>query len=62
MGVQLGPAAFQSEETLVRTLGHESVHVQQYADCQVSSLTGPLEDAAYAAEEQFVANWRRNTQ
>ncbi|SDT66755.1 WXG100 family type VII secretion target [Actinoplanes derwentensis] len=27
-GVQLGPSAFLDEETLVRTLGHESVHVR----------------------------------
>lgn len=61
MGVQLGPAAFQDEETLVRTLGHESVHVEQYAAGRVSSMTGPLEDEAYAAEDGFVANWRRNS-
>lgn len=61
MGVQLGPAAFQDEETLVRTLGHESVHVQQYADGRVSSMTGPLEDEAYGAEDAFVDTWRRNT-
>ncbi|MEV0272792.1 hypothetical protein AB0H43_28770 [Hamadaea sp. NPDC050747] len=61
MGVQLGPAAFQDEETLVRTLGHESVHVKQYEDGRVSSMTGPLEDEAYAAEDAFVDTWRRNT-
>lgn len=61
MGVQLGPAAFQDEETLVRTLGHESVHVQQYADGRVSTMTGPLEDEAYAAEDAFVDTWRRNS-
>jgi hypothetical protein len=61
LGVQLGPAAFQDEETLVRTLGHESVHVKQYADGRVTTLTGPLEDEAYAAEDGFVETWRRNT-
>jgi hypothetical protein len=60
-GVQLGPAAFQDEETLVRTLGHESVHVRQYRDGRVSTITGPLEDEAYAAEDEFVENWRRNS-
>ena len=60
-GVQLGPSAFQDEETLVRTLGHESVHVRQYADGRVTTQTGPLEDEAYAAEDGFVARWRRNT-
>lgn len=57
-GVQLGPAAFQDEETLVRTLGHESVHVVQYQQGRVTSLAGPLEDEAYAAEDGFVATWR----
>jgi hypothetical protein len=61
LGIQLGPAAFQDEETLVRTLGHESVHVSQYAAGRVSTMTGPLEDEAYAAEDQFVENWRRNS-
>lgn len=60
MGVQLGPAAFQDEETLVRTLGHESVHVRQYAEGRVDSRSGPLEDEAYAAEEEFVSRWMRN--
>ncbi|MET0419444.1 MAG: hypothetical protein ABW022_25805 [Actinoplanes sp.] len=58
LGVQLGPAAFQDEETLVRTLGHESVHVRQYQDGRVTSSTGPLEDEAYAAEDGFVERWR----
>ncbi|MGY2063456.1 hypothetical protein ACW9HQ_51900, partial [Nocardia gipuzkoensis] len=62
LGVQLGPGAFQDPETLVRTLGHESVHVRQYLEGRVSSLNGPLEDEAYASEDEFVATWRRNTQ
>ncbi|GAA2709533.1 WXG100 family type VII secretion target [Micromonospora olivasterospora] len=60
LGVQLGPAAFQDEETLVRTLAHERVHVEQYRQGRVDSVTGPLEDEAYAAEEAFVDNWRRS--
>jgi hypothetical protein len=60
LGVQLGPAAFQDEETLVRTLGHESVHVRQHQEAQISTLTGPLEDEAYEAEDGFVAAWRSN--
>nr|WP_240942296.1 hypothetical protein [Planosporangium thailandense] len=60
-GIQLGPASFQDEETLVRTLGHESVHARQYADGRISTVTGPLEDEAYAAEDRFVENWRRNS-
>jgi hypothetical protein len=57
-GVQLGPAAFQDEETLVRTLGHESVHVRQHQEGRITTVTGPLEDEAYEAEEGFVAAWR----
>ena len=60
LGVQLGPAAFQDEETLVRTLGHESVHVRQHQEGRITSLTGPLEDEAYEAEDGFVATWRSN--
>jgi hypothetical protein len=60
LGVQLGPAAFQNEETLVRTLGHESVHVRQHQEGQISTMTGPLEDEAYEAEDGFVAAWRSN--
>jgi hypothetical protein len=41
LGVQLGPAAFQDEEILVRTLGHERIHVRQYRDGRVTSITGP---------------------
>lgn len=59
-GVQLGPAAFQDEETLVRTLGHESVHVVQYQQGKATTMTGPLEDEAYAAEDGFVDAWREN--
>lgn len=59
-GVQLGPAAFQDEETLIRTLGHESVHIHQHQDGRVTTVTGPLEDEAYAAEDGFVATWRGN--
>lgn len=58
LGVQLGPAAFQDEETLVRTLGHESVHVVQHQQGRITTMTGPLEDEAYAAEDGFVATWR----
>ena len=60
-GVQLGPAAFIDEETLVRTLGHESIHVEQYRQGRVTSDVGPLEEEAYAAEEAFVETWRRNS-
>ncbi|GAA1600432.1 hypothetical protein GCM10009764_25380 [Nocardia ninae] len=60
LGVQLGPASFQDAETLVRTLAHENVHVRQYAEGQINSMTRALEDEAYAAEDAFVDTWRRN--
>ncbi|MFC8527747.1 hypothetical protein [Nocardia sp. NPDC057227] len=60
-GVQLGPASFQDPETLVRTLAHENVHVRQYAEGKINSMTSGLEDEAYAAEDAFVETWRRNT-
>ncbi|WP_216912440.1 hypothetical protein [Nocardia noduli] len=60
-GVQLGPAAFQDPETLVRTLAHENVHVRQYAEGKINSVTRGLEEGAYAAEDAFVETWRRNT-
>ncbi|WP_245714188.1 WXG100-like domain-containing protein [Nocardia vaccinii] len=62
MGIQLGPAAFQDPETLVRTLAHEAVHVKQYQQGAISSATAASEAEAYAAEDAYVETWRRNTQ
>jgi hypothetical protein len=62
LGIQLGPAAFQDPETLVRTLAHEAVHVKQYQDGAISSATAASEEEAYAAEDKFVETWKRNTQ
>jgi hypothetical protein len=62
-GVQLGPAAFQDAETLVRTLGHESIHIDQHRQGRVNS-TGEvtrLEDEAYGAEDRFVEEWRSSS-
>lgn len=61
LGVQLGPAAFQDEETLVRTLAHERIHVEQYRQGRVDSNTGPLEDEAYQAEQRYVDTWRNQS-
>lgn len=60
MGIQLGPAAFQDEETLVRTLAHERIHVEQYRQGRVNTNTDPLENEAYEGEQEFVDNWRRS--
>ncbi|NUR51578.1 MAG: hypothetical protein HOV71_25920 [Hamadaea sp.] len=60
LGTQLGPAAFQDAETLVRALGHESVHGRQFREGRVTSQTQPLEDESYGAEDAFVETWRRN--
>ncbi|ROT32291.1 hypothetical protein [Micromonospora sp. HM5-17] len=59
LGIQLGPAAFVDAETLVRTLGHESIHVQQWRDNRVNSNVVALEEEAYAAEDGFVERWQR---
>lgn len=58
VGIQLGPAAFVDEETLVRTLAHERVHVTQYQQGRVDSDTERLEAEAYAAEDAYVRSWR----
>lgn len=58
LGIQLGPAAFVDEETLVRALAHERVHVTQYREGRVDTDTQRLEDEAYAAEDAVVERWR----
>jgi hypothetical protein len=62
LGVQLGPAAFQDAETLVRNLGHESIHVEQWLSGRHigSDSRAELEAEAYAAEQRFVDAWLRN--
>jgi len=64
LGVQLGPAAFQDAETLVRNLGHESIHVGQIQSGRSINTAdlGQLEAEAYGAEQRFVDAWRRNSQ
>lgn len=63
LGVQLGPAAFQDAETLVRNLGHESVHVGQIQSGRSidTANLADLEAEAYGAEQGFVDAWRRNS-
>ncbi|WP_019929064.1 DUF4157 domain-containing protein [Nocardia sp. BMG111209] len=57
--IALAPSAFADEETLMRNLVHERVHIDQYADGRVgSSVTRQLEDEAYTADEEF---WNRYT-
>jgi hypothetical protein len=62
-GVQLAPAAFQDAETLVRNLGHESVHVGQIQSGRTigTGNLAELEAEAYGAEQGFLDAWRRNT-
>jgi len=64
LGVQLAPAAFQDSETLVRNLGHESIHVGQIQSGRSINTAdlGQLEAEAYGAEQRFVDAWRRNSQ
>ncbi|HEX6684218.1 MAG TPA: pre-toxin TG domain-containing protein [Candidatus Limnocylindrales bacterium] len=63
LGVQLAPAAFQDAETLVRNLGHESIHVGQIQSGRTigTGNLGELEAEAYGAEQRFVDAWRRNS-
>lgn len=61
-GVQLGPAAFADEETLVRALGHEATHVEQLRNGRLDTdVREQWEQEAYAAEEQYVERWRLNS-
>ncbi|HET9732002.1 MAG TPA: fibronectin type III domain-containing protein [Acidimicrobiales bacterium] len=58
-GIQLGPASFSDEETLIRTLAHERTHIFQIGTFGSSSaLTDPFEQAAYGIEQSFVDYWR----
>jgi hypothetical protein len=58
-GIQLGPASFLDEETLVRTLAHERMHVYQIKTFgQDTSSRQDMEDAAYHIEKFFVDYWR----
>ncbi|QNG36332.1 hypothetical protein F1C76_06790 [Geodermatophilaceae bacterium NBWT11] len=50
--IVLAPAAFADRETLVRTLAHEDVHVDQFLDGRVvDSATGDLEAEARGVED-----------
>jgi hypothetical protein len=60
LGVQLGPASFHSEELLVRTLGHEAVHVRQYQEGRINSNTEPLEGEARGVEAWHLEIFERN--
>ena len=56
--IMLYPDAFESVESLVKTLGHERMHVMQYG--LYGNKSGPAwERAAYDSEEQF---WNYYTQ
>ncbi|WP_238845984.1 eCIS core domain-containing protein [Nocardia terpenica] len=56
--IALAPAAFVDEETLMRNLVHERVHIDQYRDGRVGSgMTQLLEDEAYKADERFWDNY-----
>ncbi len=57
--IALAPSAFVDEESLMRNLVHERVHVDQYL---AGRITGPdstdeMEDEAYAIDEQFWKNY-----
>ncbi|MFQ6331609.1 hypothetical protein ACLMAL_36565 (plasmid) [Nocardia sp. CWNU-33] len=55
--IALAPSAFADEQTLLRNLVHERVHIEQYQQGRVGTgVTSALEDEAYAADEAF---WQR---
>ena len=54
--ITLYPDAFGSEEDLVRTIGHERMHVMQtglYGPASSLEQEGAWERAAYGSEDQF---------
>jgi hypothetical protein len=54
--ITLYPDAFSSMEDLVRTIGHERMHVMQigvYGSASTLEQEGAWERAAYASEDQF---------
>ena len=56
------PNAFKDKETLVRTLFHERIHVEQYKEYGaefVSANAARFEREAYEAEEQFIIELKK---
>ncbi|WP_067712048.1 hypothetical protein [Nocardia yamanashiensis] len=53
--INFAPATFADEESLVRNIIHERVHIDQYREGRVvgSGVTKALEDEAYAADQAF---------
>lgn len=62
--IRLGPASFADEETLVATLAHEKVHVDQLRSGRPVDTRSiqQLEDEAYAIEEFVLEHYRRSGQ
>ncbi|MFC8047863.1 DUF4157 domain-containing protein [Nocardia sp. NPDC057353] len=60
--INLGPSAFADEESLVRNLIHERVHVEQYRDGRVGQMESlrDLEDEPYAADAAGWESYRKN--
>lgn len=58
----LYPSAFESEEQLTRTLFHEIIHIKQfrkYGAQYVMDRQDEFEDEAYAAEDEFAEQMRK---
>jgi hypothetical protein len=57
--IALAPSAFADEETLMRNLVHERVHIDQYQQGRVvgTGVTQQLEEEAYTADEKFWNNY-----
>jgi len=59
--ITLFPNAFESPETLIRTLGHERTHIQQfkiYGQNFVENNSRVFENAAIGIEDAFIKYWR----
>ncbi len=59
--ITLFPNAFESSETLIRTLGHERTHIQQfkiYGQNFVENNSRIFENAAINIEDSFIKYWR----
>jgi hypothetical protein len=60
--IELYPDAFRNTETLIRTLGHERMHIYQARTFRLPMNSQELrmfEEAAYASEDMWMEFYRR---
>lgn len=61
--VMFFPNAFESKETLLRTIYHEKIHVKQYQKygvAYVQNHNGKFEDEAYVFEDKFIKSLKKD--